>query len=202
MHTFNLGTLEITLLISMTRRLKTICGLKQWKYIKWQTIKNQDEWGYQWNIQLENSRRKNILKTSYYYFSYLYLCICLCICTHECRYICRQKTLHFLGATLMAGFCGHSLSVILKNLYFFLCINLFSIFCSSTKPMANTTTQPYLWSTSLWFSIHNTDNLKIKNANIINKVSNTKFNDKVIEKTVECDKERKKKRWRNINFRS
>lgn len=133
------------------------------------------------------------------------MCMSVCICTHECRYICRQKTLYFLGATLTDGFCGHSLSVNLKILfYFFLCINLFSIFCSSTKPMANTTTQPYLWSTSLWFSIHNTDNLKIKNANIINKVSNnnTKFNYKVMEKTVECDKESKKKRWRNINFRS
>lgn len=46
MHIFNLGTLEITLLISMTRRLKTICGLKQWKYIRCQTIKNQNEWGW------------------------------------------------------------------------------------------------------------------------------------------------------------
>lgn len=79
MHTFNLGTLEITLLISMTRRLKTICGLKQWKYIKWQTIK-KPRWmrmTYQWNRWLENSRRKNIFKDLWLFLIFVHVHLCV-----------------------------------------------------------------------------------------------------------------------------
>lgn len=160
---------------------------------------------YQWNRRLENSRRKNIFKDLWLFLIFVHVHLCVHMYSWEQVHLQAKDFISPWSYTsswfLWTQPISHS-----KNSILFLSMHKFILlfFCCSTKPMANTTIQPYLWSTSLWFSIHNTDNLKIKTANIINKVSNsnTKFNYKVMEKTVECDKERNKKRWRDIKFKS